>query len=193
MTLFLLLLFAVILAGGWDILSAVKAEGSPNDYPSELRIKAKQGDADAQFNLGAMYLNGEGVPQDYAEAAPWLRKAADQGDADAQFNLGYMYANGQGMKKNKKTAFDLYRKAAEQGQPLAQFNLGLSYYHGEGVPQNFKTAYIWSSLSAANADEDHHKKAAELRDEVAKKLSPAQLEQAKQIASEWKPKNQNGE
>ena len=157
MTLFLLLLFAVILAGGWDILSAVKAEGSPNDYPSELRIKAKQG------------------------------------DADAQFNLGYMYANGQGMKKNKKTAFDLYRKAAEQGQPLAQFNLGLSYYHGEGVPQNFKTAYIWSSLSAANADEDHHKKAAELRDEVAKKLSPAQLEQAKQIASEWKPKNQNGE
>ncbi len=83
MTLFLLLFFAVILAGGWGILSAVKAEGSPNDYPTELRIKAEQGDAEAQFNLGVLY-SGQGVPQTYAEAEKWCRRmAAVHGDAGA--------------------------------------------------------------------------------------------------------------
>ena len=56
----------------------------------ELRARAEQGDADAQANLGLMYYNGEGVPQDYAEAVRWFRLAAEQGDADAQYNLGVM-------------------------------------------------------------------------------------------------------
>ena len=38
-----------------------------------------------------MYVNGEGVPENNAEAVKWFRKAADQGFADAQFNLGRMY------------------------------------------------------------------------------------------------------
>ena len=42
-----------------------------------------QGAASAQYNLGFMYLNGQGVPQNYAEAAKWYRKAAVQGDVDA--------------------------------------------------------------------------------------------------------------
>ena len=40
--------------------------------------------------LGGMYDNGHGVPQDYAQALTWYRKAADQGYAAAQFNLGSM-------------------------------------------------------------------------------------------------------
>jgi hypothetical protein len=47
-----------------------------------------------------MYYNGKGVPQDYAEAARWYRKAADQGNADAQNNLGVMYGNGQGVPQD---------------------------------------------------------------------------------------------
>jgi TPR repeat protein len=59
------------------------------DSPSlaETRTKAEQGDAAAQFNLGLMYRNGEGVPKDYAEAANWYRKAAEQGVAAAQYTL----------------------------------------------------------------------------------------------------------
>ena len=49
----------------------------------ELTLKAEQGDAVAQFNLGVKYDNGQGVPQDYAEAVKWYRKAAEQGDAGA--------------------------------------------------------------------------------------------------------------
>ena len=46
------------------------------------RMAAEQGDADAQTDLGIMYDNGFGVPQDYAEALKWYRKAAEQGYAD---------------------------------------------------------------------------------------------------------------
>jgi TPR repeat protein len=49
---------------------------------------AEQGDAQAQYNLGIMYDNGQDVPQDYTAAASWYRKAAEQGHAQAQFNLG---------------------------------------------------------------------------------------------------------
>ena len=66
---------------------------------------AEGGDAIAQFNLGAMYDNGQGVPQDVAEALKWYRLAADQGQADAQFNLGVMYYNGQGVPKDLIEAY----------------------------------------------------------------------------------------
>ena len=45
---------------------------------------AEQGDAEAQFKLGVMYMNGHGVQQDYAEAATWFGRAAEQGVAQAQ-------------------------------------------------------------------------------------------------------------
>ncbi len=50
-----------------------------------------------QYNLGLMYDNGLGVPQDNAAAVSWYRNAADQGNAGAQNNLGVMYGNGQGV------------------------------------------------------------------------------------------------
>ena len=62
-----------------------------------------------------MYEQGHGVPQDYAEAVKWYRKAADQGDAFAQYNLGVMYDNGEGVPQDQAEAVKWYRKAAEQG------------------------------------------------------------------------------
>ena len=44
---------------------------------------AEQGDATAQYNLGACYEYGEGVEQDMEKAVELYRKAAEQGDADA--------------------------------------------------------------------------------------------------------------
>ena len=44
-----------------------------------LQGLAEQGDAQAQFTLGAMYYNGRGVPQDYKQAVKWYRLAAEQG------------------------------------------------------------------------------------------------------------------
>jgi TPR repeat protein len=61
---------------------------------NELHPLAEQGDANAQNNLGVLYYNGEGVPQDYVQARQWFEKAAVQGDANAQNSLGLLYHNG---------------------------------------------------------------------------------------------------
>ena len=80
----------------------------------ELRALAEQGDAVAQFLLGAMYYRGRGVPQDYAEAVRWYRLAADQGAADAQGNLGIMYALGWGVPQDDDEAHMWLNLAAAQ-------------------------------------------------------------------------------
>jgi hypothetical protein len=98
-------------------LLAIAAAGMLACQPDveALRAKAEQGDAEAQLNLGNGYYHGEGVPQDYAEAAKWNRLAAEQGHASAQYHLGFMYDNGQGVPQDYAEAVKWYRLAAEQG------------------------------------------------------------------------------
>ena len=91
---------------------------------TETRRLAEQGNAEAQFSLGLMYDNGEGVPENDAEAMRWYRLAAEQDDADAQVNLGVMYANGEGVPEDDAEAVRWFRLAAEQGYADAQNNLG---------------------------------------------------------------------
>ena len=78
----------------------------------QLRLKADQGDAHAQFNLGVRYAHGDGVPQDDKEAVRWTRLAADQGVADAQFNLGVRYATGDSVPQNYIQAHMWFNLAA---------------------------------------------------------------------------------
>lgn len=112
----------------------------------------RQGHADAQFNLGVMYREGKGVPQDYAEAVRWYRLVAEQADAGAQYSLGLIYDNGgQGVPQDYVPQDDVeamkwWRLAAEQGDAEAQHNLGVMLYDndGEGVPQDYVQAHIGS-------------------------------------------------
>jgi TPR repeat protein len=64
------------------------------------RLAADQGNATARANLGVMYADGQGVPQDYVEAVRWYRLAADQGHARAQGNPGVMYGTGDGVPQD---------------------------------------------------------------------------------------------
>ena len=80
-----------------------------------LRIKAEQGDAVAQTNLGVAYADGEGVPQNYTEALKWYRLAAEQSYARAQNSLGAMYANGQGVPQDYAEALKWFPQGRRAG------------------------------------------------------------------------------
>ena len=137
-----------------DALTAALAALDQHNYDTAAELwrpLANQGNADAQYNLGIMYENGNGVPQDYAEAVTWFRKAADQGNTKAQYGLGVMYENGNGVPQDYAEAVKWFRKAAEQGDANAQYNLGVVYYNGQGVPQDFVEAHKWYNLAAARA------------------------------------------
>ena len=110
---------------------------------TSLQALAEQGDADAQFQLGKRYSNGEGVRKDMSKAGQWYRKAAEQGHTGAQFKLGVSYYGGEGVPKDVREAAQWYRKAAEQGDAGAQVNLGFMYANGEGVPKDVREAVQW--------------------------------------------------
>jgi TPR repeat protein len=58
------------------------------------RRAAERGHTDAQYNLGFMYLRGEGLPCDHMEGLRWLHCAADQGDEQSLRLLADLYRNG---------------------------------------------------------------------------------------------------
>jgi uncharacterized protein len=110
--------FRVILLAA-TMLAVMACSPSSSEKDNVFR-RAEKGDANAQFVLGLKYDTGKGVPQDYAEAAKWYRKAAEQGYAEAQFNLGSMYDEGRGVPQDYAEAAKWYRKAKDQGVASAQ-------------------------------------------------------------------------
>ncbi|CAI3944891.1 unnamed protein product [Commensalibacter communis] len=77
-----------------------------------IEQKAATGDAQAQYNIGMIYYNGDKVPQDYPKAAEWFQKSAGQGNVAAQYHLGLLYEQGKGVSKDQVKAKELIEKAA---------------------------------------------------------------------------------
>jgi TPR repeat protein len=113
------------------------------DAADQCRRLAEQGDANREFELAGMYVDGKGVTKDYAEALQWYRKAAEQGHVKAQFYLGEMYLRGQGTSEDYTEALQWIQKAAKQNDPRAEAALGYIYYNGKGVPRNYDEAANW--------------------------------------------------
>ena len=85
----------------------------------QYELAAAQGNAFAQFNLGAMYDNGRGVTEDKAEAVKWYRLAAAQGSVLAQFNLGVMYDKGEGVAQDLIQSYKCLYLASREASSLA--------------------------------------------------------------------------
>ena len=145
-------------------------------------------DVKTLLEVAFMFKHGRGVVQDLKEAANWVRLAADQGDASAQYALGVMYHYGRGVVQDHKEAAKWFRLVAAQGDAdsaEAQFHLGDMYKDGLGVVQNYVQAHMWYNLSAANGYPDVFKQ----RDEVATKMTSAQIAQAQEMAQRCQASN----
>ena len=119
-----------------------------NEEITEIINKAKSGNSEAQYQLGRMYMDGEGVKQNDQKAIEWFRNSAEQGLAIAQNYVGLMYANGQGVKQNYQEALKWFRKAGEQGNAQAQYNIGFMYENGNGVAKSKAEASKWYRMAA---------------------------------------------
>ena len=133
---------------------AAYLQGDYNTALGVWRSLAQKGDARAQYSLGMMYNDGEGVPKSDKMAATWYLKAARQGHAKAQYNLGVAYYSGKGVPHNYTEAAAWIRKAAKQGDVIAQTVLGAMYGKGNvGVPKSDVYAYAWCNIAAAHGDD----------------------------------------
>lgn len=110
----------------------------------EFTALANKGDAQAQFNLGAMYNEGLGVDEDVAKAFAFFLKAAEQKHPRAQFVVGHMYSSGRGVTANKQESLQWKQKAASQGYAQAQSDLGDHDYE----QKNYAEALVWYRKAA---------------------------------------------
>jgi TPR repeat protein len=115
---------------------------------SDLRQQALAGDAHAQLQLGVIFLIGDGVSKDDAQALSWFRKAADQQDPVAERYIAEMYFKGRNVPADNMEAAKWLRMSAEQGDAQSQYNLAVLYSQGLGVPRNAKLAADWMQKSA---------------------------------------------
>lgn len=138
--------------------------------------EARQGNSNAQFDVGSMYQNGRGVSPSRSEAIGWYKKAAAQGnekavnrmnllqaneerfsrvltsagngDQESQYKLGNMYTEGIGTNIDLAKAAQAFAQSASQGYVKAEYKLGQLYYEGTGVRASKKTAYKWFKQAA---------------------------------------------
>lgn len=164
-------------------LDAAKAAHARGDYAAALQLfqpLAGQGNATAQFALGLMSEEGQGMAADPAQAARWYEQAAAQKHPQALANLGYLYSEGKGVPKDAVRARQFYEQAAGLGIASAMYSLGSMYYAGEGGTKDIVDAYVWWRRAA---DKKHAKAAANVA-VLEKKLSAAQLRAARQKLAE---------
>ena len=119
---------------------------------------------------------------DYAAEVAIVRPLAEKGLPFAQFNLGVLYDQGKGVPQDNALAMQWYRKAAEQGLPQAQINLGIMYEQGQGVKPDYAQAYFWYALADTQGDSQ----APQAKQDLAKKMTPAQIEDVERRVKEYK-------
>lgn len=169
----LLLLSAVAALVGVTAWLALDQHTAPVAAPpaSVPHVRAQQGDAEAQLQLGMRYAEGDGVIQNDKEAAKWFALAAKQGLAEGQYQYGLALLQGRGVVQDYKAAFSWIEKPALRGYAKAQYSLGELYRYGTGTAIDKARAYLWFNLAAAQGVEA----AAKARDSLVWQLKPEQI------------------
>jgi hypothetical protein len=111
---------------------------------ADLRKLAGQGDADAQWQMGVRFHNGEGVPHDDAQAIQWFRRAAEQGHVTAQATLGAYYWAGRGVPQDLSQAYFWSSLALAQGDENSKSRL-------EGLASQMTRAQVSAARQRAEA------------------------------------------
>jgi len=74
-------------------------------------------------NLGLLYLRGQCVRRDYAEAHRLFEQGIALNDASSMNGMGAIYNEGDGVRRDLKVARQWFEKAAALGDPEARQNL----------------------------------------------------------------------
>ena len=152
-TILLLMISEVAMAGPLEEPDSAFNRGdfglARNGY-SEL---ANQGDRIAQFKLGVLYDEGNGVDKNSREAIRWYCVSSAQGFPEAAYNLGRLYQDGRGIPQSFERARQWYLIAAGRGETKAAVNLGVMNASGEGGRRDYRTAIGWFLFAAQRGDD----------------------------------------
>ncbi len=163
------------------------AAWNSGDYSRALALllpAALKGNPVAQHRVGVMYVKGQGVEQDAAEATRWFRKAAEQGQGESQYSMGLRYLLGQSVAQDPREAVRWFKLAADQGIGAAQ-RLWPWLRQGRRCAQDLVEAYKWAAWRQASSDPNS---GASYSVHLEDKLTPDQIAEAQRRVKEFVPK-----
>ncbi len=148
-----------------DAKAAIQNEDFTKSYELLLPL-GEENNAEAQFLLGSLYINGQGVEKDDNKGLSWIMKSARQGydqarlrafsiyfelasrgDASAMYNLGYMWLHGWGGEQDPDVGIGWLESAAKNGHVHSAKVLSGIYAEGKfGITPDEDKASFWSSL-----------------------------------------------
>lgn len=150
------------------------------DALNNLEKAAKQGNPEAQYDLGLHYWkNGE-----FKRAFPMLKAAANQHHVEAEYLIGLAFLNGRGTLQNYRSALASFTKAAERGHLEAEYRLGILYRDGLASQPDKEAAYLWLNIAAAGG----HEEALQLRDKLTDMMSTEELHRAQEASAQTSAK-----
>ena len=141
-----------IVKGTYD--PAYDRKHRPEHYFAHIKTLAHGGEANAQAELGHIYIFGDyNQKQNYQEGFKWYSEAAKQGNKYGQLGIGICYERGLGTEKDYKKASEYYIEAASKGLHNANALVGCLYHTGGyGLEKDVRLAFEYFSKSAAKGD-----------------------------------------
>lgn len=124
-----------------------------------LLPEAKRGNGYACYDVGRMYLLGQGCESNAEEAQRWFRDALEtfhKAEQTAEkkeylrYRIGKCYAYGYGTEQNYEEAAQWFRQAGNN--PFAAYSLGGQYFRGQGVEQSDELAYALFHMAAVQGN-----------------------------------------
>ena len=124
-----------------------------------LLLEANRGNGYASYDIGRMYLLGQGCEENEEEAQQWFRDAlealrtaemAAEKKAYLRYRIGKCHAYGHGTEQNYEESARWFRQAVEDGNPFAAYSLGGQYLRGQGVEQSDTEAYNHYYMAATH-------------------------------------------
>ncbi len=169
-------------------VAARLAEGREiaRDPKAAIRLLEKiaaEGFAPAQYRLANMFEKGAAGERDATLARAWYERAAERGNVRAMHNLAVLYAEGGPSSPDYGRAVSWFERAAQAGVRDSQYNLAILKARGLGTARDLPASYTWFAVAADAGDGD----AASKRDEVAARLTPAELAAAKAAVAAFRP------
>lgn len=132
----------------YDLGVSLLDAGQYVDALKSFGRSAKNGNTEAQYQIGIMFLEGQGMKANPEDAAYWFRKAAQNGHAPSQFEIGCCFLNGTGVQSDLRIAAEWFWRAAEQGDPDAALYVARMYRDGKGMSQDTAKARKYYKIAA---------------------------------------------
>jgi len=126
------------------------------EFKSKLSL-ARNGSADAQFDVGLAYLLGDGTEKSYAESYKWFETAANQGHGESMFYISDFYFNGDYKEKDMALFYQWSKRSAEAGSLNGMRNLAYAYSNALGTEKDLKESFVWRLKIAETVGEPSDK------------------------------------